>query len=219
MIETALFDIDGTLFDSNGAHAAAWHDAFAEFGYDVPIERIRPMIGMGGDRILPQIDPALDARDGTGKAITGRRKTLFLERYVETLEPTRGAGDLLAALRERGIACVIATSAQADELDRILGRAGFKPLFDAVSSADDAASSKPAPDIISAALAKSGTSPGRAIMIGDTRYDIEAAHRAGVKAIALLCGGSTRDELRAADAIYADPGELLAGLADSALAA
>ncbi|GAC1544749.1 MAG: HAD family hydrolase [Candidatus Velthaea sp.] len=219
MIETALFDVDGTLFDSNGAHAAAWHAAFAEFGYDIPVERIRPMIGMGGDRILPQIDPALHAQGGTGKAITACRKIIYLERYVASVEPTRGARDLLLALRERGIRRVIATSGETDELERVLSRADFKPLFDAFSTANDAPRSKPAPDIISAALERSGSQPDRAVMIGDTRYDVEAAHRGGVKAIALLCGGSTREDVRAADAIYADPGELLAGLATSALAA
>ncbi|GAC1402009.1 MAG: HAD family hydrolase [Candidatus Velthaea sp.] len=219
MIETALFDVDGTLLDSNAAHAAAWHDALAEFGYDIPVQRIRPLIGMGGDRILPLIDPALDDGTEPGASIGKRRGALFLAQYVDSIVPTRGARELLVALRERGVRRVIATSAQPGELDRLLARGDLGPLFDARATADDAASSKPAPDIVAAALERSGSPAARAVLIGDTRYDIESAHAAGIRAIGLLCGGSSRAELQAADEIYADPGELLAALDFSKAAA
>ncbi|MFN2461886.1 MAG: HAD family hydrolase [Candidatus Velthaea sp.] len=219
MAAVALFDIDGTLIDSNGAHAAAWHDALAEAGYDVPVERIRPLIGMGGDRILPEIDPGLNDEDGAGKAIAERRKAIFLERYLAGIQPTTGARDLLEALRRRGLRCIIASSAKRAELDKLLARGELGPLIDDASTSDDASSSKPAPDIVTAALAKAKVDARDAVLIGDTRYDVEAAQRAGVVAIGLLCGGSDAASLSGAAAVYADPAALLAALEESPLAA
>lgn len=218
MIRTVLFDIDGTLVDSNGAHAASWHEALRAFGYEVPVQTIRPLIGMGSDTLLPALDLGLEQGTDPGKSIAEKRARIFMERYVEALEPTPGARALLQALRERGLRCVVATSARREELDRLLERAGVADLVDEASTADDASRSKPSPDIVGAALAKVRADPREAVLVGDTRYDIDAARRAGVTPVAVLCGGADPATLRDAAAVYRDPAALLAGFDASPLA-
>lgn len=211
-ISTALLDVDGTLLDSNDAHAHAWVDAFAEAGMNVSFERIRPLIGMGGDRLLPTISPDLSDEREPGKTIARRRGEIFRERYANELHPTPGARDLVEALSRAGVTCVAATSAKKDELEMLLERAAVADLIRTRSSADDADSSKPAPDIVHAALQRAHSDARSSVMLGDTRYDIDAARRAGVPAIALRCGGSSDEELAGAVAIYDDPRSLVAAL-------
>jgi phosphoglycolate phosphatase-like HAD superfamily hydrolase len=213
VIRAVLFDVDGTLVDSNDQHARSWVDAFREAGYDVPFERVRPLIGMGGDRLLPEVVPGLSDEEGPGKSIAAARSRIFKERYLATVQPTRGARELLEATRARGWRSVVASSAKKDELDDLLARGGdLGPLIDVASTSDDAETSKPAPDIVDAALRKAGISAKDAVMVGDTKYDVEAAHRAHVPCVALLCGGNPRETLAGADAIYADPAELAGAL-------
>lgn len=119
-IETVLLDIDGTLVDSNDAHAAAWHDAFTESGHTIAAGTVRPLIGMGGDKIIPLLVPGLDAHMDQGKAIAQRRKLVFSERYLAHVAPTRGARELVSALRDRGLKIVIATSAKPDGIAPLL---------------------------------------------------------------------------------------------------
>jgi phosphoglycolate phosphatase-like HAD superfamily hydrolase len=207
-ITTALLDVDGTLLDSNDAHAHAWVEALGESGFEVPFERVRPLIGMGADHLLPAISPQLSPETEPGKTIARRRSEIFKERYVATLKPTRGARELLLAFKDGGVARVAATSAKKDELDLLLARAGVADLISAESSADDAPASKPAPDIVEAALRRSGADPATSFLLGDTKYDIAAAAKAGVPAIALRCGGSSDADLAGA-AIYDDPLSLL----------
>jgi HAD superfamily hydrolase (TIGR01549 family) len=210
--EAVLFDVDGTLIDSNDAHARAWVAAFAEAGYDVPFERVRPLIGMGGDRLLPAAVPGLSDDREPGKAIAARRAAIFKERELAAIQPTRGARELLEAVRKRGARVVVATSSKKDDLDELLARGELGPLIDVASTSDDAEASKPAPDIIEAALAKAHVAAKNAVMVGDTRYDIEAAHRAGVACVALRCGGNDLATLRDAEAIYDDPAVLSGAL-------
>jgi HAD superfamily hydrolase (TIGR01549 family) len=212
MTRALLFDVDGTLIDSNDAHARAWVAALAEAGHEVPFERVRPLIGMGGDKMLPAL--VLGASDDTepGKTILKRRLEIFKERELSSLAPTRGARALLEAVRARGALVVIATSAKKAELDDVLARGDLGPLVDVASTSDDAKESKPDPDIIDAALRKAGIVARDAVMAGDTKYDVEAAHKAGVSCIALLCGGNDPATLSAADAIYSDPAELTGAL-------
>ena len=212
MTRAVLFDVDGTLIDSNDQHARAWVAALAENGHDVPFERVRPLIGMGGDKVLPALVPGLEEDSPEGKAIGEARKGLFKERELTTIPPTRGARDLLEAVRARGARVVIATSAEKSELDGLLARGDLGPLVDVAATGDDAEDSKPDPDIISAALKKAGVGAADAVMVGDTQYDVEAAHRAGVACVALLCGGNDPATLRAADAVYADPAALATAL-------
>ncbi|HEX3549869.1 MAG TPA: HAD family hydrolase [Candidatus Elarobacter sp.] len=212
MTTAVLFDVDGTLIDSNDAHARAWVAALAEAGYDVPFERVRPLIGMGGDRVLPALVPKLRDDTEPGKSITARRLAIFKERELPNIRPTPGARELLEAVRARGARVVVATSAKKSELDDLLARGDLGPLVDVASTSDDAESSKPAPDIVEAALRKGGVAARDAVLIGDTKYDVEASQRAGVPCVALLCGGNPRETLAAADAIYADPAELIGAL-------
>ena len=215
MIATVLLDVDGTLVASNGAHASAWSDAFAEAGVSRSREAILPLIGLGGKDMLRR---AADLGDETepGKTIARRRKEIFAERYAATLRPTPGARDLLLYLRERGVACVVASAAQPEELERLLDAAGVADLIDDSSTSGDADAGKPAPDILTAALKKAGTDAADAVMLGDTPYDVEAAGRVPMRAIGLLCGGWSASELAPA-AVFADPGDLLARIAESPL--
>ena len=209
-----LFDIDGTLIDSNDAHARAWVAALAEAGHDVPFERVRPLIGMGGDRVLPELVPGLSDETEPGKTITKRRLEIFKERELPHIRPTRGARELLEAVQARGARIVMATSAKGAELKDLLAVGDFEPFIDDASTSDDAESSKPAPDIVTASLKKAGVAANEAVMVGDTKYDVEASHKAGVAIVALLCGGNPRETLAAADAVYADPAELTGRLGD-----
>lgn len=211
-IVTALLDVDGTLVDSNDAHARAWVEALREAGFDVPFERVRPLIGMGADQLLPAVSPGLTPHAEPGRTIARRRGEIFKERYAATLAPTRGARDLLLTLTAGGVACVAATSANKAELDLLLGRAGVADLIVAATTADDAATSKPAPDIVRAALQRARADASTSAFIGDTKYDIAAATSAGVACIALRCGGSSDADLAGAVAIYDDPLSLAAAI-------
>jgi len=207
-----LFDVDGTLIDSNDQHARAWVAALAEHGHEVPFERVRPLIGMGGDKVLPALVPGLEEDSPEGKSIGEARKRIFKERELATIPPTRGARELLEAVRARGVRVVVATSAKKSELDGLLARGELGPLVDLAATGDDAEDSKPDPDIIGAALKKANVGAADAVMVGDTQYDVEAAHKAGVPCVALRCGGNGDATLRESDAIYADPAELVGAL-------
>lgn len=217
-IRGVLLDVDGTLVLSNDQHARAWVDAFQEFGYDVPFERVRPLIGMGGDKLLPTVVPGLSDQEGPGKAIGERRKQIFKERYAQTLQPAPGARDLVQRLRECGLQYVIASSAKSDELDMLLQAAQVADLVKQATTSSDADESKPAPDIVGAARARIGLDAADVIMIGDTPYDIESARGCGVATIAVRCGGFDDTDLNGALAIYNDPADLLQHWDESPLA-
>jgi HAD superfamily hydrolase (TIGR01509 family) len=210
MLQGILLDIDGTLLASNDAHARAWEQAFREFGHDIPAARIQPLVGMGGDKLLDTLIPGLTDTEPPGKQMTERRKAIFLHTYAPHLQPTPGARDLVRRLKTDGLTITIATSAKSDELEALLRAADVQDLIEHRTTSDDAEESKPAPDIVTAALKKSGLPPDAALMIGDTPYDIESAARAGVGIIALRSGGHRDDELHGALAIYNDPADLLA---------
>jgi HAD superfamily hydrolase (TIGR01509 family) len=206
--DAVLLDIDGTLVDSNGAHAAAWSEAFAHHGRHHPSGQIRPLIGKGGDKLLREL-ASLDHESGEGKQISEARTRIFRNRYLPTLQPTPGAAALVGWLLERRLTVVVATSAKQEEVKALLTICGAQALAKDATTSDDAERSKPDPDILVAALETSGASPDRAIMIGDTPYDIEAARRAGLAAIAFRCGGWDDAALRGAIAIYDHPKQLL----------
>ena len=208
-LRTVLLDIDGTLIDSNDAHARAWVDALRTHGYVVPFEEVRPLIGMGGDKLVPQLT-GLDPESGEATRLGETRSKLFLERELPMLRPTKGARALLEQLTWLGMELVVATSAKSSEVQALLEQAGVADLIPLASSSSDADRSKPDPDIVQAALRKSGSLAAQSVMVGDTPYDIEAAGRAKVPSIALRCGGWWDDAaLRGATAIYDDPAELL----------
>ena len=206
--EAVLLDIDGTLVDSNDAHAAAWSEAFEAYGRHHPPDAIRPLIGKGGDKLLLEL-ASLDHESGEGKAISDARAEIFRNRYLPTLKPTPGAAALVGWLMQSGLTVVVATSAKEEEVKALLMICGARALAKDASTADDAERSKPDPDILVAALEKSGSARDQAIMIGDTPYDIEAASRAGLATIAFRCGGWDDSTLQGAIAIYDDPQQLL----------
>lgn len=213
----ALLDVDGTLIDSNDAHAEAWVATFAEFGHDVPFARVRDLIGKGGDKLLPEAI-GLEKDSPDGKKISARRSLLFKTRYLPKLAAFPQAKKLLEALRARGLSLVVATSAQEDELAALLAVGELYDLVEHAATSDDASESKPEPDIVVAALRKASCRPSEAVMLGDTPYDVEAATRAGVAIVALRCGGWDDRDLAGAAAIYDDARDLLAHLDTSPFA-
>ena len=214
--EGVIFDVDGTLVDSNDAHAHAWVEALAEGGYPVPFARVRRLIGMGGDQLLPTVAGLSDEAE-RGKTIAKRRGEIFQEKHLPHIRPLPGARDLVARLRRDGYRLGVASSAQPSELEPLLKIAGVDDLLRERSSADDVEESKPEPDVVLAALRKLGLGPSAAVMIGDTPYDVTAALRAGVAIIGLRSGGWPDQDLRGAIAVYDDPSDLLARLDSSAL--
>ena len=218
MLRGMLLDIDGTLLLSNEAHARAWVDAYREFGYHVQLARVRPLIGMGGDKLMKRLTPELDSSAGTGKQIADRRQEIFFQRYAPTLEPAPGARALLLRLKADGLTLTIATSAKDRELGVLLKAAGIADLVEEKTTSDDAKESKPDPDIVHAALVKSRLSANEVLMLGDTPYDVESAGKLGVGVIAMRCGGHSDEDLRGAIAIYDDPADLLAHFDSSPIA-
>lgn len=213
-IEGVLLDVDGTLIDSNDAHARSWSEALKEFGREVLVESVRPLIGMGGDKLLPEL-LGVDAESDLGRRFSERRARIFLDRYVPHLRRTPGAKELVERLRKEQLRLIVATSARSKELLAMLERVGLDDLIERKTSASDAEASKPDPDIVHAALEKANLSPDTAIMLGDTPYDVEAAKRAGVATVALRCGGWDAEALRGAIAVYEDPADLLAHFTSS----
>jgi HAD superfamily hydrolase (TIGR01509 family) len=206
--ESVLFDLDGTLIDSNAAHATSWMRALREHGLTASIMTVRPLIGMGADKLLPAI-AGLEEGSPQGRAIAARKKELFTQQ-LPWLRPTPGARSLLEYLHDLGLDLVIATSAGDKEMNALLECAGVADLVPKRVSNDDAAESKPDPDIVCAALAKTRGGPDSTLMVGDTPYDIEAASRAGIPSAALRCGGYWTDhDLRGALYIFDDPKDLL----------
>jgi len=210
-MKAVLFDIDGTLVDSNDAHAHAWVEAFGEHGVQADYARIRRCIGMGGDKLIPAIS-SLAEDSPLGKRIGARRSEIFLQKYLPRLKAFPGARELVAAVKAGGITAVAASSAKKEELRPLLAIVGAEALIDAATSSDDAEESKPDPDIVQAALKQAHARADEAVMIGDTPYDVEAAQRAGVRMVAFRCGGWKDEDLQGAVAIYDGPADLLAKL-------
>ena len=144
-VRTVVLDVDGTLIDSNDAHARAWVDAATELGFELSFEKVRPLIGMGGDKLMP-IALGLDHESKEGKRLSKRRTERFRERYVPTLRPCPGVRELLLRMRDDGHSLVVATSAQREEMRVLLRAAGIADLVDEATSSSDAESSKPDPD-------------------------------------------------------------------------
>jgi HAD superfamily hydrolase (TIGR01509 family) len=208
-IRGVILDVDGTLVDSNDAHARAWVEALAEHGVQVPFEKIRPLIGMGGDKLLPEVS-SFEEDTPEGERISKRRSEIFKERYLPKLKPFPSTRELLKRMRDEGLKLVVASSAKEDELNPLLKIAGADDLIKEKTSSDDAENSKPDPDIVKAALDSSGLSPDEVVMMGDTPYDIESASRAGVRVVAVRSGGWKDSDLSGAVAIYDGPADLLA---------
>ncbi len=209
-IRGILLDVDGTLVLSNDAQAQAWVEVFKAHDRDVPFDKVRPLIGMGGDKVVPELAPGLSGEDGEGKKIADTRKELMMTQFGPTLRPAPGSRAFVERAQQEGLTLVVASSATTKELETLLTVARVDDLLHERTTMDDAGQSKPAPDIVAVALEKSGLSAGEAVMIGDSPYDIASAAQVGVGTIALRCGGFSDDDLKGAWAIYDDPADLLA---------
>jgi HAD superfamily hydrolase (TIGR01509 family) len=211
---TVLLDIDGTLLDSNDAHASSWKAALTEANVDVPLARLRSLIGMGGDKLLAEVGLAEDQEPG--RTVAERKKEIFRARLLPSLQPFHGTRALLERLGERGLALVAATSAGSDEVRELLERAGVDDLVRERVTADDVDRTKPDADPVRAALARVRARPEEAVLLGDTPYDLASARKARVAMIALRCGGWDFADGGPA-AVYDDPMDLFAHLDESPL--
>ena len=209
-ISALLFDIDGTLVDSNDYHVQAWLEVFREAGHEFTPEIIHGQVGKGGDNLLPALLPDLPEEEQ--ERIAEGHGPLYRDKYMAQVRPFPGARDLLARGKQEGFTIALATSANPEELDHYVELLDARELIDVTTSKGDVEATKPAPDIFAAAVDKAGVRPEEALVIGDTPYDVLAANRAGVQAIGLLSGGFSEEDLRAAGAIavYKDAADLLA---------
>ena len=199
-----IFDVDGTLLDTNYLHVAAWWEAFRERGHEIRCADVHRALGMGSadlvERVLGQPDPSVSPAHSRHYAP-----------YLGRIRPLPGAADLLRATARLGLDVVLATSAKSDEVDLMTDAIGAGSVVTTVVSSGDVERAKPDPGIVRKALDESGIDPGSAVMVGDTIWDVLAAKRAGVACIGLLCGGTAEAELRGAGAVavYHDPAALL----------
>jgi HAD superfamily hydrolase (TIGR01509 family) len=212
MIRAVLFDVDGTLVDSNDLHAAAWQEAFRHFGVELPFQAVRDQIGKGGDNLIPALLPK-DLVERRRQEIEDFRSELFQHAYLPRVQPFPGVRPLFERLYADGIRIVLATSAKLAELHFHRGLIGCEDLIHAATSQDDVEHSKPCPDIFETALRRvAPVGREEAIIVGDSPWDIEAACKAGLRAIGLRCGGFPEEWLVdvGAAAILDDPEDLLA---------
>ena len=217
--KAAIFDLDGTLLDSVDLHAIAWQEAMREFGHDVSFDQVRSQIGKGGDKLIPVFLSAGEQRDH-GKEMEEWRGNRFKTEYLPLVRPFSAVPELLRRVRDAGLRIAVASSAKKGEVDKYLDIARITDLVDLKTSSDDVDESKPAPDIFEIVLKKLMIEGAGAVAIGDTPYDAEAAGKAKIATIGVLCGGFMESSLRQAGCveIYPGPATLFARLADSLLA-
>lgn len=201
MIGALLFDVDGTLVDSNDLHATAWREAFLHFGVELPFETIRRQIGKGGDNLIPALLPAALAREKS-EAIEDFRSEMFRRDYLPRVVMFPGVRELFERLYSADIKIVLATSAHQEELGFHRSLLGCEDLIFAATSRDDVDRSKPCPDIFAAAMRKlAPLTVQQALVVGDSPWDVQAARSAGLDSIAVRCGGFADAELQAAGAV------------------
>ncbi|MES9525575.1 HAD family hydrolase [Streptomyces capoamus] len=217
MDRAAVFDVDGTLVDTNHLHVVTWWEALRQAGHDVPMHAVHRAIGLGSTDLIAHLlgddrDPAQD--DGLSAA-----HTALYGQYFDRLPALPKAGELLRRLHGDGWTVVLATSASGAELGALRRAIDADDAIAATASADDVEQGKPAPEPVEHALELAGVPASRAVFVGDTVWDMKAGSKAGVHCVGLLCGGIPRADLEEAGAreVYADPADLLARLAGSPL--
>ncbi|HKR48126.1 MAG TPA: HAD family hydrolase [Pseudonocardiaceae bacterium] len=217
-MSAVLFDVDGTLVDTNYLHAVTWWEAFRQYGHHVPMVRIHRAIGMGSDKLLDHLLPG-DRDRAVDDELRSARTALYAP-YWPRLRAFDGAADLLRECAHRGLRVVLASSASEREMRALRDVLDAEDVLTAATSAGDAAESKPAPDILQIAVERAGVAADAAVFVGDTVWDVQACEKAGLACIALLTGGISSEELRDAGAveIYDGPAELLESLPDSIIA-
>ncbi|MDO6416309.1 HAD family hydrolase [Sphingomonas sp. BIUV-7] len=219
-IRAILFDIDGTLVDSNDMHVLAWEQAFADIDVRFDRQVVHDQIGKGTDMLVPSLLP--DADQAEQERLGKIQGDVFKSRFLHQVRPFAGAHDLLVHVANAGQKVVLASSASQAELDHYLDLLDVRDLVSATTSADDVEQTKPAPDIFAVALEKvSPLKADEALVVGDTPYDIEAAAKCGIAAVGLRSGGFSDQSLFEAGAIelYDDVASLLRGYNRSTLAA
>jgi HAD superfamily hydrolase (TIGR01549 family) len=220
VIEAVIFDLDGTLVDSNDLHVASWDRAFRKFGKHFPLHELRAQIGKGSDQYLPVFLSEEEIKR-FGKKLDTYRSKLFTKEYLPHVQPFPRVRELFEWIRRDNKRIALATSSKKSESKLYKKLLQIKDLVDAETNAGDAKKTKPCPDVFEAALQKLGNpAPNKVIAVGDTRFDVEAALKIGLKTIGMLCGGKSAEELRGAGAIaiYRDPEDLLEHYESSPLA-
>ncbi|MDO8185437.1 HAD family hydrolase [Conexibacter sp. JD483] len=205
--QLVLLDVDGTLVDTNQLHVIAWQRAFRGIGFEIPAWEIHRQVGKGGDKLVAAVAGEAAEREH-GDDVRSLHGDEF-GALIDEARPLPGARELLLALRARGVTTVLASSGRAEEVDRYIDLLAARELLDGVTTSADVDASKPAPDLVEAALERGGG--GRpALLVGDTVWDGEAAARAGIGFVGLRSGGIGAAELRAAGAtfVYDDAAEL-----------
>jgi len=213
-----LFDIDGTLVDSNYAHVDAWWRAFRVTGQSVDAWRIHRLIGMDASRLLDELVPDMSDED---RATAKQYQAAYFAEHMPRLRLLPGARELLEAVASRGHAVVLATSAPENELVRLRELLDAEQWISVVTSGEDVEEAKPAPDIVQVALDRAGVDPSNAVMIGDAMWDVETSAKVGVTCISVMTGGVGGDELRnaGAAAVYDDAAAVLADLDEGPIGA
>ena len=192
MAGAALLDLDGTLIDANYQHALAWYRAFRRFDIVLPVWRLHRHIGMGGDQYVAAV-AGDDVESRSGDELRDAHAEEF-QKLRDECAPLEGASDLLRQLKRRGLTVVLASSSGEDDLEFFVEQLDARDCLDAWTSKDDVERTKPHPDAVEAALDKAGTRD--AVMVGDSRWDIEAAANAGLDTICVITGGWSEQELR-----------------------
>ncbi|GAB1326000.1 HAD family hydrolase [Streptomyces sennicomposti] len=218
MDRAAVFDVDGTLVDTNHLHVVTWWEAFRQAGHRVPMHAVHRAVGLGSTDLIAHL--LGDDRDKEQDAELSAAHTALYGQYFERLPAFEDAGRLLRRLHENEWAVVLATSASGPELSALRRAIDADDAITATASSDDVAEGKPSPEPVEHALELAGVDPGRAVFVGDTVWDMRAGSRAGVRCVGVLCGGIPRADLEeaGATAVYRDPAHLLASLADGPLA-
>ena len=210
MIRAAIFDLDGTLVDSNELHSLAWQETFRHFGKEIPMERLREQIGKGGDQYLPVFLDEREMRE-FGDEAEKYRGEVFKKKYLSQVKPFPKVRELFERLRADGKKIALASSGKAAEVRHYQKLLGIEQLVDCMTTSDHVVHSKPYADVFIAALNLLKLPASEAIAIGDTPYDVEAAKKIELRVIGVLCGGFSEEMLRdeGAAAIYRDAADLL----------
>ncbi len=216
-LTAVLFDVDGTLVDTNYLHTVCWWEAFRQARHDVPMASIHRVIGMGSDQLLNALLPADRVRNADD-SIRAAHSALYAT-YWSRHRPLRGAAELLRACKKRGLRVILASSAEEREFAALRAALHADDAINAATCSADAERSKPAPNLVRIALDKARARPDTAVFVGNTVWDVQACGKAGVPCIGLLSGGVSRGELLDAGAVevYEGPAELLAALPRSIL--
>jgi HAD superfamily hydrolase (TIGR01509 family) len=211
VIKAVIFDVDGTLVDSNDLHIQAWQEAFRLYGKEVTYEELHQQMGKGGDQLMP-VFCSEEELNRFGEQLEQSRTDLFTKDYLPRVQPFPKVRELFERIKGDGHSISLASSAKEEELERHKETLEIENLVETSNSADDAERSKPHPDIFQAALEDlTNVAPDEAVVVGDTPYDVIAANKAGIRSIGLLSGGFTEDVLREAGAveIYDNAADLL----------